>query len=402
MIEIIPLEQAISQDSMRDFSEKDVFVTSLDLISNLLTRKLPLKDNNKSIKNILEFLQFADRQMNEAKDTLLSLHSDTLISFFSRDTYKNYLDILKECRVMTRVPHDNNTFYTPGKASSLYRFYNEYCFAELAIVIIHSNKQTISIETRVHKKFSNAIKNSKVDYYKAIQAEIEYCKEKNKDRNNLLRSRLSRLFSSHSNRFVKKGTNVNRIFHSFSNLSKVSRQFLEVENMSYNSLDIVNCQPMLLCYYLKQNNLQYDENYIKDCESGIFYEKFVGLEGYFTYKSNSKYYKEYSILDRENVKKQLYKSIFFMFDKCNPINKEFAKLYPITYKTLDEISGVQSMATILQNLEASIFNDLVPKKSKYFFTLFDEIYYTDETDKEELKKKIISKFNLLSLNVKIK
>lgn len=409
MIEIIPLNEASVSEAIHNLSHKDVYVTSLNLISNLLSRdNYPLKDNKKSIRHILDFLSYSDKKMYIDKTSILSFHSNLLNSFFDMKHRTKYLDILKEMNVMTRVPYEDGTFYVQGKTSSLYRFHNEYRFSDLAIVIIHSNKNEISIQTKVDKKFSNAIRFSTINYPEAIKAEIEYCKSQtDKDFTEEIKYRMSNLFSSHSNRYISKGTNVDRIYHSFSNLSRVSREFLSVENMSYFNIDIVNCQPMLLCYYLKANNLEFDETYINDCESGMLYEKFEGTTGKFTVKVNGNYFKQFKSFDnikkhRSEIKVELYKSVYFMFDTTSPMNQKFKELYPITWNTLNKISTEKTMASILQNIEASIFNTLRPRHSKYYFTLFDAIYFTDINDKEILVEEIKSKFEKLNLNPTIK
>lgn len=74
-------------------------------------------------------------------------------------------------------------------------------------------------------------------------------------------------------------------------------------------------------------------------------------------------------------------------------NHYVAQLYPLTYNSIEILhAGGKTMASILQNLEASIFNNIAPKKSKYYFTLFDTIYFTDDVDRGDLIRQIEDKF----------
>lgn len=398
MDQIIPLNDMQLLTEIAIENNSDVFITSIDLLHNLISRDtFPIKNKRIAIKNILEFLRHADK-MKTDNNSIISFHTNTLIEFFNRNSYKDYLKLLQELNVMTRVPDDNGVFYTPNKSSSKYRFHNEYCNAELAIFIQYSEKEPIFYqEVKIHKKFSSALVKTEIDFGSAILAEIENCKDNDK-----LRKRISAIFDIHNKRYVKKGEKVDRIYHSFSNLSRISREHLYVGYKTYNSIDIVNCQPVLLCYFLKKNDQPIDDNYIQDCESGCLYENFVNMTDTFTYFKNGINIREEKTLDRENAKIELYRSIYFRFRESNPVNQKFKELYPLTWQSLKEYSETTTMACILQNIEAEIFNDLVPRRSKYFFTLFDAIYFTSPEDREDLKAQIESKFNLLSLNPTIK
>ena len=108
---------------------------------------------------------------------------------------------------------------------------------------------------------------------------------------------------------------------------------------------------------------------------------------------------------RTEIKKLLYKSIFFDFKPKSDITKKFQTLYPLVYSEL-EILNVKDNETKnagrLQNIEAEIFNNLVPTKSKYYFTLFDAIYFTSLEDMGELILKMTNKFQEMGLSPKFK
>lgn len=54
----------------------------------------------------------------------------------------------------------------------------------------------------------------------------------------------------------------------------------------------------------------------------------------------------------------------------------------------------------LQNIEASIFNNLKPV-SEYYFTLHDAIYYTNIVDTALLSEQILEKFKVLNIKPKL-
>jgi len=142
----------------------------------------------------------------------------------------------------------------------------------------------------------------------------------------------------------------------------------------------------MLISYLSKEGFDYDDNYKKDCENGSFYDNFITKD-----------------ISRDDVKVQLYKSIFFSFNKNLVINKKFKELYPITWMSLSKIKDSNiSLASRLQNLESELFNNLIPKKSKEYFTLFDAIYFNNINDIVTLNKNIHNFFNNLGVNVTTK
>ena len=287
----------------------------------------------------------------------------------------------------------------------------------MCIVIIDDKKEmTFEQDGIYNKKFTKTINETNVDIQSAIKDELFYANSYKS-----LRSRLNTLFSLYDKRYIKKGEKVDRIFHSLTNISKVSRKYLSIKGLKFNNIDIVNCQPLLLCYYLKKNNLKIDESYINDCETGILYERFI-IEGKeyidveYIIKNGEIVGRKKNIIKigynltqkekdevRNKIKVLLYKSIYFDFKPNTDISKMFKQLYPEVYKTLQDLEKDElKMASRLQNIEAEIFNNLIPSKSKYYFTLFDAIYFTSEEDTGFIITNIINKFKLMGLNTKLK
>lgn len=390
-LEIIPID--LTKNIFDDYHEellklqksKYCFVTNLDLISSLLVTELPIQNKRLALKNILSFLTFIDTQMKIKNDSLLSISSSILIEYFSTDHYKKYMNILKELDIISDVPYQDGTFYTVGSLTKQYRIHNSYIMNDnLCMVILENDraKDKFICNVDIDDRFKRTIMHLDINMKNAVIAEIEYCRDTNLSSNNL-RMRLSRLFYTRMKRYIKKGTNVDRIYHSFTNVSKVSRRHLTTK--MYN-IDIVNSQPLMLISYLNKEGYIFDENYKIDCQNGTFYDNFITKE-----------------LTRDDVKVHLYKGIFFSFNKNLTINKKFKELYPLTWQSLSEIyESSISLASRLQNLESELFNNLIPKKSKQYFTLFDAIYFDSVNDIVTLNKNIHSFFNNIGVNVTTK
>lgn len=372
-----------------DFPDELKAATNIYCLGKVFLRQLllldeyPLKNKRIAIKNIMSFLSYVDEMVRFEGTTLVPIGKDVLVKHFTNDRYVAYLDLLKKMQVMTAVPYENGRFYNyiEKRLTKQFRIHSEYLNQDLAILLVNDKTKTrLNFDGKFHKKFVNTITKIEVNMKGAIEAEI-----KEKKSNNSLRCRLSVLFRLNRIRWAKKGQKVDRIYHSLSNLSKVSREFLHVNGTKFHNIDIKNCQPLLLCYLLLKNGLNVDRNYIKDCENGHLYERFIDNN---TTKATQDYQK-----NREEIKVSLYKSIYFDFKPKREISRKFKSLYPATYLSLESISkDSEKMATKLQNLEASIFNVLLPEESKYFFTLFDAIYFTDVNDITKLKSNIEMKF----------
>lgn len=368
---------------------KESFIINTSTLNKLFKYdNYPIK-KEKAILHILRFLQEVDRIRNSK--TLLTIHSDVLIAMFSRDTYKRYKNILSELEIMSNVSYDDNTFYTVNQRAMQYRLHNEYNDANDLALVINKGKSptTLNCEIQgidpIHVK---TIKKVQIDYHKAIVAELNYYNEVTNNVN-ALQCRINTILALNGERYIKKGVKQNRIYTSVSNLSKVSRPHLHVGTARFVNIDIVNCQPLILAYLLRANNLPLDDKYIRDVQDGVLYEQFLNNE-----------------MTRDKVKVELYKSIYFDFKPNKLINLRFSELYPQTHKSLEimalncEKTGIK-MASLLQNIEAEVFNNLKVDKSKYFFTLFDAIYFTSKDDITYISDQIKAKFLSYEIDVRI-
>jgi len=387
MIEILPFNKTLFDSFNLDKSEitKYCYINNIDLISKLLTIELPILNTRISLKNIFDFLTYIDMELNKSKNTIIPIPSKKLEEFFSRNLYKQYMKLLKDLNVITAVSYDDGSFYTKGKTYTQYRVHNNYINDEdLAIIILDEDRSKSEFVNEVEdldERYVKTIKTIEINIKEAIKDEIQYFKDNNLSVSTL-RNRISRLFYTRRKRYIKKGLNVDRIYHSFTNVSKVSRKHIDIKLFN---IDIKNCQPLLLVYLLKKNNMLLDNNYQIDCERGLFYENFIGINK----------------LDREQTKVSLYKNIFFGFNTKNQFNKRFNELYPKTWLSLNKINkGDISLASQLQNIESELFNNLIPNKSKHYFTLFDAIYFDNMRDIKDISKSINEFFNNLDIEVK--
>lgn len=395
MIEIIPFNKTLFDTFELDIKKitRYVYINNIDLICKLSTMEFPISNRKIALRNIFDFLTYIDVKMNQDDSTILPISQDILISFFNRNKYKQYMDILSELDILTKVPYDDGSWYIKRSTYMQYRIHSEYINDEdLAIIVLEDDrsKETFLNEVpELNKKYINTIKKLEVNIPSAIAAEIKNFQE-NGLSISVLRNRISRIFYTKRKRFIKKGNKVDRIYHSFTNLSKISRKHL---NINMTDIDIVNCQQLLLVALLKKNGFKSDSTYQRDCEAGCFYERFIDInETGLSYEEQRTY-----------TKKSLYKNIFFGFNTRSKHNKRFQELYPETWNSLENISkNCESLASQLQNLESGLFNNLIPKKSKHYFTLFDAIYFDNLLDRYELEKIIKDYFLKYDIKVCVK
>lgn len=396
MLNIVPIQSHLfSSLHTTKINTKSIYCVDLDLISLLISFDNYPQKKYLSLEKILKFLQWFESNMDD--DNTLNLSWRFLKSFIDKN-YKRYMDILSNNKIIIPIKNESGKYYQNGIESKRYKLLNKWTQNnELCLVYFDYDSQNMKIKIDDNIKDLNVDKRQiytittklKVKYSDALKEEIINWQEKG-FKTSRLRKRLSKLFSTKDFRFIKKGFKVDRIYHSFSNISKISRKHL---NIPMNYIDLKNSQPLILVSYLVENNLPIDLTYKTDCENGSIYLNFYNvLQSDFSTDEDEL---------RTNVKVSIYKNIFFSFNEKSSYNKKFKELYPKTWESLKNIndSGI-SLASILQNKESSLFNYLNPKRSKYFFTLFDAIYYSDKNDTMELVNNINEFFNKLNIQVR--
>lgn len=431
MIEIIPLdfnnEEYISIiEGQENIETNSSYITSITLLSTLIKETtFPIKNRYIAMENILTFMCYIDSQIKRNKNTIIPIPRIIIDHYFSRDTYKKYMDYLDNNQILTKVPYNDGKFYDYSEEGDKkgrciqYRVHNKYMNDDLCIAVF-PKENNIKLETdkKYNNKLEKTILKTEINYREAILDEIKNYRSYKTDiftsqdtitkGINSLRCRISAILSLNNKRYIRKGDKVDRVYHSFSNLSRISRKHLNhSKGKCFYSLDITNCQPLLLCYYMKTVNEITDDSYIKACEDGKFYETLMDEEHIKTLRdtlSDNDFkiiYEEY----RNDIKEQTYKYIYFNFNKQENIVKKFANLYTNTYYFLSnfyESTPEITMASNLQNIEASVFNSIIPNKSKYYFTLFDAIYFSDYEDSISIQLRIEEMFSMLGLKPKLK
>jgi hypothetical protein len=360
----------------------NVYFIPTKIYNQLLEVEFPIKNRELAIEQICEFIDLLVFKVTVNNETLFEINIEEFINIFNRDTYIRFKEILKELNILSQVQHKDGTYYDyQNGINKLYRIYNEYLdLKDYSVIVFDNKKQKINIELRnlrfdIDDRFIGTIKNIEIDKAKAIQIQLNEFDKGNLKSKFALMMRLSRIFNLDKSRYITQGVKVNRVFHSFSNIDRLSRKCIIIK---LYEIDVKNCQPTLMVIYLIKNNLislkdQDFINYKKDCEDGVFYEKLM-VDGD----------------NRSDIKVESYKSIFFKFNKNNIVNKRFKKLYPNVWNTLNYISKDDyiSFAFELQNIEAEIFNNLIVNKSTNYFTLHDAIYFNNAKDKASLYKQI--------------
>lgn len=413
MIQIIPIDISKEDyDYILDITkiEKTTsFVTSITLISKLVNRAdYPIKNKWIAIHNILSFLNQLDNISKINKGTIIPISTDMFIEYFNRNVYKEYTDLLQELEVLTKVPYNDGKFYQygldKGNKSMQYRIHNNYIKDDICVVVFENVcKLELDTDRNYDKKLEKTILKAQINYKNAIIDEIKNYKNNclfNKQQSLFnLKCRLSAILQLSNRRFINKGKKVDRIYNSFSNLSRISRKHLHIKGSYFKSIDIKNCQPLLLSYYILQNGGIIDDLYLNMCEEGKFYESL--MDESLIKDMNKEQYEEY----RDNIKIETYKNILFFLNKEAEITKKFANLYPNIYYFMDNYyrhNLEETMASNLQNIEASIFNNIVAPKSIGYYTLFDAIYFTDDNDIDFIYSNINEVFNKLGIKPSLK
>ena len=380
------------KSTIKGLNKSNLYCIDLKLIELLDSLEYPIK-KDLAIENILKFLQHF---MSEMKEYCCNISSNDLRGYFGGN-YSRYMDLLKENEIISDIINKNGKFFTQGKQHKKYTLFGKWRDSDNLCLILFDKKvkvdksinENINVLNLDKRIIDTVINKLNINYESALKAEIDYYINSGISLSNL-RKRINKLLQTKQRRYIKKGNQVNRVFHTFSNVSKISRKHL---NIPMNNVDLKNSQPLLLVSYLKDNGYDVDLNYQIDCEEGKFYENFYNVD------PNDYNYDEE--IWRTNVKIGLYRSIYFKFNDKSPYNKRFMELYPYTYTSIKFINDrEENLACLLQNREAELFNNLKLKNSKYYFTLFDAIYFDNKKDLLEIIEQINDFFKKDSIKVR--
>lgn len=178
-----------------------------------------------------------------------------------------------------------------------------------------------------------------------------------------------------------KVSNEGRFYNTTTNLSYTSLPFIKLKRRYLKEIDVINCQPLLLCKLIS-NRL-----YKKDVEDGVFYEKMS------------------SELDisRNEFKVLSYKYIFFSKKplKSGKIYNALEKLYPGFIYEMNELRSKIEVSKEMQKIESDIFVNKIGRLDFKMMLRHDAVFVYEE-DYDIVKNYVIQEFKNIGLNAKIK
>lgn len=171
-----------------------------------------------------------------------------------------------------------------------------------------------------------------------------------------------------------------RFYNSVSNIPSTAVPFLKIDGNDTLEIDIANSQPLLLAVLLsdKQND------YKKDVEAGIFYQKVADFMG----------------ITRSKFKQISYQFIFFNDRqlKSGQIYDALQTIYPELISEINEIKSKSKLACTLQRMEASIFVDKIGNMPFKKLLRHDQAVITKD-NYEAVKLELINQYKNLGLKV---
>lgn len=173
-----------------------------------------------------------------------------------------------------------------------------------------------------------------------------------------------------------------RFYSSISNLPKSSVNFIRLYNEKTISVDISNCQPLLLSTMIE------NENYKNDCVNGIFYEELMkNLPGG---------------LSRNEVKVMCYKYIFFGKNKLKS-GKLYSAMNSKYNGVIEEINKIKEescLAKKLQKIESDIFVNNIGKIKIHKLLRHDEVVVS-LSNELRIKEYLRKEFNKLNIKLNL-
>ncbi len=385
-------------------------------VFKILLQQLDKEENNK-VTFIKKYLDVVQLLIESANTTNKKLPAKKLLNITSG--YKRILDLIYDDLI------ESKSNYVVGHHCIQYEIKNH---TEWTLLILEEVGSSMPYEKQVtnhleahhvcnNGNYISTLSLAKINAPGAIMAEFDrlYNPNNKKYKENLTAEERNRKFSIRiikiiafiNNRFINKGTNVNRVFNSFSSLTSVSRKFVTLSDKHFIELDITNCQPLFLALFLLKNNLPVDERYIQSVVNGCFYESIqdkakelnIGFETISkTNKSNKELEETVFYFDnRSDTKVLTYRSVFFKTKSIKSNTARiFNELYPLTYNSIIQYAKENKvkMAGILQNAEADLILNIIPNCP--YFTVHDAIYVLDKQEAFRVKDIVLSKIKELS------
>lgn len=381
--------------------EQDLFLIPTKAYTVLLEliREDRSKDNYEFVNSYIKIIkELINRDGQELPRIILKNYNREYNSIINQLHIDNFIVKIKKPFFNKLNPEESNcAVYTLNE-------FTELTFISLIDLNVES-KLKLEVEGLLstplnNENFINTLLETRILTNEAVYAEYQYCVENDKDYKKFL-SRVNNILSFTRSRSAAKGENVNRVYSSFTSLSRVSRKFLVYDGNPFYEVDIKNCQPLLLICILSEMGYHIDQTYIDDVTTGNFYEALMAqaikMRLVKQVKIDSKSMNTKYLTNRDDVKILVYSDILFCTKlKDTAIVKIFKSLYPRVYKALKEITEQLSLtdeklARPLQNMEAEIVLSVIPKSN--YFTVHDAIYITDKREINHIKNMLIRKIN---------
>lgn len=180
-------------------------------------------------------------------------------------------------------------------------------------------------------------------------------------------------------------SNEGRLYSSITNLPNDAIDYLRLYEKKVIELDVSNCQPLLLAYYINNNDYQ------KDVENGVFYERILHKLGWKKKK------------DRDKLKNLAYRYFFFSKNilKSGKIYNVINEFYPQLIEQINDLKKNYNLALKLQRMESYIFIDRIGKLPNKKITRHDSVLIFKEEEKY-FKEMIENEFNNYNLKVTVK
>lgn len=352
----------------------------------------------------LWYLIYHSQNTNYKIDNLkvwVNIHSKYLIPYNlkignTRLKYPHFIKILEDCKAI-----DVNTKFSKGAFSKSYRvttsFLKDSFYTEMEIDFESIFKDTRDKDYWIDNlpKQKNLIEdayNTKIlldEYLHWMQKNIgiELNPVFNKKKGTLKRRWLDpeRIYK-HFNLALRINfknlffsiSNEGRFYNSISNLPNTAIPFLLMSNRKLKSIDIMNCQPLLLASILK------NDEYQKDVELGIFYDNMGKELG----------------KDRNVFKISSYKYLFFGNNqlKMGKTYSAMEKLYPGMMGLINSYKEENQMAIELQKLESEIFVNRIGGMNFSKLLRHDQVLVHEEYF-EMLKSTVTNEFKRIGLKV---
>jgi len=351
------------------------------LVEAFNTIQLPIKNKKIALLNVAEFLQWLNMMYSKDNKSLVVIPTTTFERYFNNRLYPAYKQILKDLNILTQVQYENGMGWSKDEGiAKQYRIHNEYLnTTDFTVITVKEEViAKVNFSMKTTQAMLKTLLNETLNYEKVFNDEVEYHNTNETSKFSLF-IRLTKALSISTERYIKQGTKSDRVYHSFSNLSRITRKCFFTK---FFNIDLKNSQPTMLVLYMLINKIEFDTLYQRHCEDGVFYEQFYNLLDRTVYNTEEDF--------RNEIKRNIYKGIFFAFNTNSEYNFRFRALYPKTWKVLQDLNKQDtSVASILQNTEADIFNNLKVKTSSRYYTLFDAIYYNNKKDTEDISKQIL-------------